>query len=78
MSLEDFATHLGQPLAADLDDLAFETVGGLVLSLAGRVPEQGETFDLPTGQQLKVTESDGRRILGLEILPRAHDTAQPV
>jgi len=38
--------ELGQLIGADLPDEDWDTVGGLILGLAGRVPREGETFEL--------------------------------
>ena len=41
MGVEDFASLLGH----ELPDDEWDTMGGLVLGLAGRVPREGERFD---------------------------------
>jgi CBS domain containing-hemolysin-like protein len=38
--------ELGQLIGAELPDEEWDTVGGLILGLAGRVPKEGETFEL--------------------------------
>jgi len=38
--------ELGQLIGTDLPDEEWDTVGGLILGLAGRVPREGETFEL--------------------------------
>ena len=43
--------------AADID-----TVGGLVFTLAGRVPARGEVISHPGGWEFRVLEADARRI----------------
>lgn len=45
----------------------FETVGGLVFSLARRVPSSGESFSTGNGCVFSVLEADGRRLNKLEI-----------
>ena len=42
---------------ADID-----TVGGLVFTLAGRVPTRGEVLTHPSGLEFRVLEADARRI----------------
>jgi CBS domain containing-hemolysin-like protein len=49
------------------EERPYETVGGLVLSLARHVPDVGESFTLPNGCTFKVLEADARRILKLEL-----------
>ncbi len=38
--------ELGQLIGAELPDEEWDTVGGLILGLAGRVPKEGEAFEL--------------------------------
>jgi CBS domain containing-hemolysin-like protein len=45
----------------DLPTGSWDTVGGLVMDLAGGVPEPGETFDLGP-YRLVVQRLDGRRV----------------
>ena len=57
MSVDD----LNQVLGADLPDHEWDTVGGLVLGLAGRVPAVGERFEL--GEAVLVADRvQGRRV----------------
>lgn len=46
-----------------------ETVGGFVLDLAGRVPEEGAIFELASGGKLVVVKADGRRIHKVSFIP---------
>lgn len=46
----------------------WDTVGGLVLALAGRVPEEGESFDVE-GLTLTVDGMQGRRVSRVRISP---------
>ncbi|MFN2431778.1 MAG: hemolysin family protein [Gemmatimonadota bacterium] len=62
MDLDDF----GEVVAARIEGDGFETVGGLVYSLLGRVPEAGEEV-VSGGLTLRVTELDGRRIQKLHV-----------
>jgi CBS domain containing-hemolysin-like protein len=62
MPVEDFSARLGvtltpEELAADID-----TVGGLVSTLAGRVPARGELVSHPSGLEFRVLEADPRRV----------------
>lgn len=45
----------------------FETAGGLVLTLARKVPEKGERFSSGNGYIFTVLETDGRRLQKLEV-----------
>lgn len=65
VELEDFADAAGVRLAADDDEA--DTLGGLVVSLAGRVPQRGEVISHPSGMDFEVTEADARKIRKLRI-----------
>lgn len=68
LSVHDLAEHLGRPLRAPSGE--YESIGGLVIEIAGRVPHAGEMVvfeDL----ELTVRESDNRRVRQLEIAQRA-------
>lgn len=51
-----------------------ETIGGLVTSLLGRVPEAGETV-LTEGVHMDIVEADGRRVLKLRLRGQARRVA---
>lgn len=51
----------------DLSDEDYDTVGGLLLAEFGRVPETGEEMVLANRFHFRVTASDNRRILMLEM-----------
>lgn len=53
--------ELGELFNVELPDEDWDTVGGLVLGLAGRVPEEGESFDLD-GLIIKTQRVQGRRV----------------
>jgi magnesium and cobalt transporter len=60
---ERFGTVLTtEERAADID-----TVGGLVFTLAGRVPARGELVSHPSGMEFRVLEADPRRIRRLRV-----------
>jgi CBS domain containing-hemolysin-like protein len=44
-----------------------DTLGGLVVSLAGRVPIQGELIRHPSGLEFEVLEADPRRITHVRV-----------
>ena len=52
---------LGDFLKVELPDEEWDTVGGLVLGLAGRVPAEGEVFTI-NGLTLEVVRLQGRRV----------------
>jgi len=53
-------------LARTLPDEGWDTVGGLVLGLAGRVPEEGETFEL-LGLRITADRVQGRRVARVRV-----------
>jgi CBS domain containing-hemolysin-like protein len=53
--------ELSELLGVDLPDEEWDTVGGLVLGLAGRVPYESETFEVE-GVVLTATRVQGRRV----------------
>jgi magnesium and cobalt transporter len=76
MDLDDFKAQTGHDLmlqdgeeeiAPDIDSL-----GGLVVSLLGRVPQRGEIIAHPDGTEFQVLEADSRRVRKLRItLPKS-------
>lgn len=66
-SIDDFEIKLGRDFAtADQEDEA-DTLGGLIFSIAGRVPERGEVIKHPEGVEFEVIDADARRIKRLRI-----------
>ncbi len=59
------------------DQEEVDTLGGLVSTLAGRVPKRGEVIAHPSGIEFEVLEADPRRIKRLRVrrLPAANGTA---
>lgn len=68
-------TELESILSTDLPDDEWDTVGGLVLGLAGRVPEPGEEFTI-NGLVFEVVRLQGRRIA--EVIVRPAEPVRPV
>ncbi|HEY8088193.1 MAG TPA: hemolysin family protein [Polyangiaceae bacterium] len=65
VSLADIEQAIGRQLP---DDGEFESVGGLIVSRAGRVPQVGATLQVD-GMKLVVREADDRRVVKVEIVP---------
>ncbi|MEM1411076.1 MAG: transporter associated domain-containing protein [Pseudomonadota bacterium] len=61
--IEDF----NETFQCNLSDEEYDTVGGLVLSEFGRVPDDGESMVLGDRFEFKVADSDSRRIISLEM-----------
>jgi magnesium and cobalt transporter len=62
LPVEEFEARMGPVLTEDERDADINTVGGLVFTLAGRVPARGEVVGHPSGVEFRVLEADGRRI----------------
>ena len=55
-----------------MDEEEIDTLGGLVVMLAGRVPGRGEVIPHPEGPEFEVVDADPRRIKRLRVrLPDA-------
>ena len=63
-SIREVERALGVALSGDGNS---STIAGLVLEVAGRMPRTSETFSLPNGVELVVTQATPRRILGVKI-----------
>jgi len=55
-------------LPPDLDEET-ETVGGLVFTLAGRVPARGEIIRHDSGMEFEILEADPRRVKKIRVVP---------
>ena len=62
MLLPDFEGRVGPILSPEERAADIDTVGGLVFTLAGRVPARGEVISHPAGFEFRVLEADPRRI----------------
>ncbi len=62
LELADLEAALGAALAASSVEEDVDTLGGMIVALAGRVPQPGETIDHPAGWRFTVTEGDTRRV----------------
>ncbi|MGE0665395.1 MAG: hemolysin family protein [Sphingomonadales bacterium] len=60
--IEDLETQLGIDLLPEDQEDYIDTVGGLLFSLAGRVPERGEVLEHPSGVEFEVTDADARQL----------------
>jgi CBS domain containing-hemolysin-like protein len=65
-AIEVLEEHFG-PILSEEEREDIDTVGGLVVSLAGRVPGKGETVGHPTGVVFQVLDADPRRIKRVRI-----------
>ncbi len=72
LSIDDFEEAIGREVATPEEDEDVDTLGGLVFSLAGRVPERGEIIPHPSGLEFEVLDADPRRIKKLRVRPISH------
>jgi magnesium and cobalt transporter len=61
--IEDFNSYFG----TEFSDEEFDTIGGLAMSLLGRLPRRGESFTLG-GMDFKVLRADRRRLDTLRVI----------
>jgi putative hemolysin len=73
ISLADLAAHIKREISADGD---FESLGGLIVERAGRVPPPGTTIAVD-GLTLTVREADERRVVKVEVAPAKKAAAAP-
>jgi CBS domain containing-hemolysin-like protein len=75
--IAELEKHLGLELASEEQEEDIDTLGGLVFSIAGRIPARGELVRHPSGVEFEVLEADPRRIKKLRIhQPPASETEQ--
>jgi magnesium and cobalt transporter len=67
MKIEDFEARVGKLLTEEEQDADIDTVGGLVFTIAGRVPARGEVIRHDSGMEFRVLDSDARRIRRLRV-----------
>jgi magnesium and cobalt transporter len=65
--IEALEEHQGTRLRLVGDQEEVDTLGGLVFTLAGRVPQRGEVIAHPGGLQFEVLDADPRRIKRLRV-----------
>ncbi len=71
MDLDDFKAQTGHDLEVADSEQDIDSLGGLVTSLLGRVPQRGEIVAHPGGYEFQVLEADPRRVRRLRVkLPK--------
>jgi CBS domain containing-hemolysin-like protein len=78
--LEELEAVLGRELAPSDMEEDIDTVAGLVVALAGRVPQRGELIAHPDGYEFEVVEADPRRVRRVRVRggpsrPQTHQSA---
>ena len=67
MPIEELEEILGFELGSEDDDEDFDTLGGLVFDMVGRVPVRGELIRHESGIEFEVLQGDPRRLRKLRI-----------
>jgi CBS domain containing-hemolysin-like protein len=75
VELEDIAEAIGTNLDEDDED-EVDTIGGLVVLLAGRVPVPGESVVHPSGWRLEVVAGDTRKVSRVRLHPPVTENAE--
>ena len=65
--LDDVSAAVGTDLSGGEAGEDVDTIGGLVVSLLGRVPVRGELISAPGGFEFEILDADPRRIKRLRI-----------
>ena len=65
--IDDFEKALGRDFATPDEEDDVDTLGGLIFTLAGRVPERGEIIRHASGIEFEVMDADSRRVKRLRI-----------
>jgi magnesium and cobalt transporter len=68
--VEMLEQEIGNVLSED-ERREIDTVGGLIFSLLGRIPERGEVVQHPSGVEFEILDVDPRRIRRLRVRPPA-------
>jgi CBS domain containing-hemolysin-like protein len=71
LDLEDFKNETGVDLSTPDTVGDVDSLGGLVTSLLGRLPQRGEIIAHPAGYEFEVLDADPRRVRRLRICPPA-------
>ena len=65
VELHAFAELSGVSLA--IEDGEVDTIGGVAVALAGRVPQRGEVLSHPSGLDFEIVEADARKVRKIRI-----------
>jgi magnesium and cobalt transporter len=67
LPLDEFEAEIGAVLTPEERDADLNTLGGLVVSCAGRVPGRGEVIGHPSGLEFEILDADPRRLKRLRV-----------
>lgn len=71
IKIDDFEKAVGREFATPEQEEDVDTLGGLIFTLAGRVPERGEIIRHEGGFEFEVIDADPRRVKRLRIADSA-------
>lgn len=78
MEVDEFSEESGVDLGLADSDAEIDTLGGIAVALAGKVPLRGEILRHPSGAELEIMEADTRRIRRLKLrLPEPPTSPSP-
>ncbi|HWD26801.1 MAG TPA: hemolysin family protein [Rhizomicrobium sp.] len=77
IELDDFKEQTGVDLATEEAEQEVDTLGGLVVSVLGRVPQRGEIVAHPSGAEFEILEADPRHVKRLRVRLPAAPAAAP-
>jgi CBS domain containing-hemolysin-like protein len=66
-SLDEVKEALGHDLTGEEGAEDIDTIGGFIVTLAGRVPSRSEVIEGPSGLEFEVLDADPRRVKRLRI-----------
>jgi CBS domain containing-hemolysin-like protein len=66
-TIEELEARVG-PVLSEEERADIDTIGGLVVSLIGRVPARGEIVRHPSGLEFEVVEADARRVKRVRVI----------
>jgi CBS domain containing-hemolysin-like protein len=75
-SIDELEASLKASLALPDHEDEFDTVAGLAVALAGRLPQRGEILRHPAGFDVEIVDADPRRVKRIR-LKRANDGQAP-
>lgn len=78
VTIDDFEDAFGRDFATPDEEDDVDTLGGLVFTLAGRVPERGEIIHHPDGIEFEVIDADPRRVKKLRIRAKAKSKSKKI
>jgi magnesium and cobalt transporter len=67
LPMEDFEARFGPLMTEEERDADIDTIGGLVFTIAGRVPARGEVVGHASGAEFRALDADVRRIRRLRV-----------